>query len=522
MKNLYKNLSILLICFIIGSCIVLFQSKIYIVLVGKILNCYLTNKTPKVQYVLADENSKPLNHDKYDSIYLSENGYFIVSKNSKYGIIDNNGKTKIPLKYSNISCRNNGYFVAQKTKMPKYDYIISQTAYDNNAKLKSHKYYFFDTNTCKLILTLNSQKTPIIYNKDLIEISQKGKNVLINKRGKNLIKGNYEDIIVLSGYRYSDYDYRHLKYGKLERLLQKIKRFCPNRSFVSEIEKFDKKSNDLNIKIKRKGKWGVINLQNEIIIPCEYDEIYTDNFDIYPKDDVLKFKVKNNGKYGIINIKGEIIVPVEYDEIGSVATKNLSVKKNGKWGIIDYNNNILFDFISESKVIYFKSTIFIVSKIKEPEKQTETTKIKEPKEKPPVKKIIKEIYKTEGDLHVVGVYEGQSDIQSGFMYHPSGRVDVNVKIVNKPITLVLSAYEPVLWKISAVKGANIKKIYISGYYDGDIILPNPNISVEKINKQLVDNENDSKFVDKFDKAPSSIQYKYSGTVFNIEDKQDNN
>lgn len=58
-------------------------------------------------------------------------------------------------------------------------------------------------------------------------------------------------------------------------------------------------------KVKNNGKYGLINLEGEEIVPCKYDYIYSSIKDL--------FKVKLNNKYGYINSKGERIGPL-YDE----------------------------------------------------------------------------------------------------------------------------------------------------------------------------------------------------------------
>jgi hypothetical protein len=67
------------------------------------------------------------------------------------------------------------------------------------------------------------------------------------------------------------------------------------------------------------------------------------------------------------------------------------------------------------------------------------------------------------ELHVVGVYQGVGGFSSGAT-HLEGTVSVNVNRPAKAVTLFLSSYEPVLWKITATEGTTIEKVYASGYY----------------------------------------------------------
>jgi hypothetical protein len=69
------------------------------------------------------------------------------------------------------------------------------------------------------------------------------------------------------------------------------------------------------------------------------------------------------------------------------------------------------------------------------------------------------------EVQVVGVYEGTypPGIRHQAGFHPPGAVTVKVKEVKKPVILVLTSYEPVVWRVEAPKGA-IARVIASGYY----------------------------------------------------------
>lgn len=75
----------------------------------------------------------------------------------------------------------------------------------------------------------------------------------------------------------------------------------------------------------------------------------------------------------------------------------------------------------------------------------------------------------EPEVHVIGVYEGTypPGIGHGPGFHPKGAVTVKVGDVQRPVILVLTSYEPVVWKIVAPKGAVIQ-VLASGYYQQTI------------------------------------------------------
>src|SRR4051812_45065955 len=69
------------------------------------------------------------------------------------------------------------------------------------------------------------------------------------------------------------------------------------------------------------------------------------------------------------------------------------------------------------------------------------------------------------EVHVIGVYEGAypAGVWHRFGFHPNGRITVKVGEVKTPIVLVLTSYEPVVWKVEAPKGA-VVRVIASGYH----------------------------------------------------------
>jgi hypothetical protein len=67
------------------------------------------------------------------------------------------------------------------------------------------------------------------------------------------------------------------------------------------------------------------------------------------------------------------------------------------------------------------------------------------------------------ELHVIGVYQGVDGFSSGTT-HLEGKVSVTVNRPEKKVTLFLSSYEPVLWKVVAAEGTTLEKVFVSGYH----------------------------------------------------------
>lgn len=79
---------------------------------------------------------------------------------------------------------------------------------------------------------------------------------------------------------------------------------------------------------------------------------WNDSFQRY--DEVFDFRiddhsvVKYDGKYGLININGEEIIPPIYEEISFEASNFVKAKKENFYGVLDKKGNIIVDFIYDN------------------------------------------------------------------------------------------------------------------------------------------------------------------------------
>lgn len=78
----------------------------------------------------------------------------------------------------------------------------------------------------------------------------------------------------------------------------------------------------------KKGIYSI--LKKRLIIPCEYDDILYDYHERFNDGWVVSQK----GKWGLLSIKGDVILPCVYDEIVPESYA-WSVKQNRLWGIYD-------------------------------------------------------------------------------------------------------------------------------------------------------------------------------------------
>jgi hypothetical protein len=81
-------------------------------------------------------------------------------------------------------------------------------------------------------------------------------------------------------------------------------------------------------KVKKNGKWGVINFENQIILPFEYDSIKFLGHWNRPK--VKLWVVEKNAVFGVVDENNIVFVPFEYKGISHLSGNNLWVEGENK------------------------------------------------------------------------------------------------------------------------------------------------------------------------------------------------
>jgi len=106
------------------------------------------------------------------------------------------------------------------------------------------------------------------------------------------------------------------------------------------------------------GKYGVIDLKNQIIVPFEYEKIDISKNYYQKKDNVLR--VKKDGKIGYITTKGEELVIPKYDD-GNFYTNGLATVKIGdKYTVLDIRGKELFAPVGGYDLMYAVNSKFII------------------------------------------------------------------------------------------------------------------------------------------------------------------
>lgn len=248
---------------------------------------------------------------KYDNAGRFHGGLAKVILNGKEGFIDKTGKEIVPIKYDYISSfRDDGLaevelngkvgFIDKTGKeiVPiKYDYIYFFRDHRLTIVQLNDKYGVIDK-TGKEIIPLIYDNAKYSY-RGWVRIRLNGKDSFVNENG--IVEG-IEDVDVISFF------------GELGDLL----------------------------KIRIGNKFGCVDEDNRIIIPCIYDEISAlrkmkDSF--LGEDDLCGVRIGN--AMGVIDASGKILIPCKYDDFGEFKKNELvRVRLDGKWGYVDTSRGV--------------------------------------------------------------------------------------------------------------------------------------------------------------------------------------
>lgn len=264
----------------------------------------------------------PVEYDNIDLISNSDDYYFTVKNNGKWGLLRHDpskgNSIVIPLEYDNIEVFGDE---------------------------EEAEWFLVEDSSQKGIVYLNGEVVVPCRYSDISSINEDYNNLLQitnEKRRVGLFDTDLQREVVPC--EYAELDCYTDGYIKIR------KDYCgPTGLFSIEKAKivlpceyeyiFD--SEDLYTIKKLDGKSGLFSKElSEIIIPCEYDHIYSDDYLLSSEPEYyIVYNFHNDiGRPMVINSSNEVIIRAgKYDTIRSKGVDNVAlVKKNEKWGIIDH------------------------------------------------------------------------------------------------------------------------------------------------------------------------------------------
>lgn len=232
----------------------------------------------------------------YQNLVVLDNNLLIAKKGERYGVIDFDGKTIINFDWNSITSINEG------------NYVIVRNNQEQSGILN---------------IVTGKLTTPCIY-KSLSKNEYSGGFLVSNFSGqKSMISLNNEPML---------------------------------KNWYDEINPVYKRRNMI---VKKNGKFGIIDDQENIIVPLEYSLIKT-----YPYNDGSYLAQNAQGKYGCLAIDGRITLPFEYDQLNDASGQSMLIStKDKKCGIVQVNQGLPTEILTcDYDDIRVNKQTFVVTK----------------------------------------------------------------------------------------------------------------------------------------------------------------
>ena len=275
--------------------------------------------------LIDEKGNQILPCEYYDSsihFWNRKKDYFTACKGDKYGVVDKNNDIIIPFEYNYICrCFNKGKY--KNCSVAKYNgaegiindkneivvpfeysdiRVLSDKTFLVSKKDNPDKLFIVDNNFNKISdVNFNyvADQKDITENYFIAGIEPDGNEGLIDKYGNIKIDLKYADLRMIYGLNkeeiYLSAQNEYGKYGIIDIEENVIVPFEYDYAPAIEID------NDYSAPMAKNGKWGVINIKtNEILVDFVYEDIYS----YYNRETTF---AKYNGKYGVINKQGQSI-----------------------------------------------------------------------------------------------------------------------------------------------------------------------------------------------------------------------
>lgn len=270
---------------------------------------------------------KPIKGYSFERV-LNDDLFLIKDKlNSKEGIINSNGEFVIKCKYDEIQ-QVKTFFIAKINNKKGFisltDSIIKPLIYDdiyfsyfddavangdnnlgdNYIVKKDNLFGVISPNVVNEIIPILYSNIRTLFDSYYIVQNNENKNGLFFKNGEKVLNEDYKFYNVYENFIFTTKNNKAFLVKLDKNKFKEIEIFVEEFIQFKDEPEFSRNANQI---FKSKGKFGVINYENNIIIPCEYELIEN----IYLSKE---FIVKKDNKFGIVNSENKVIVEIEYDE----------------------------------------------------------------------------------------------------------------------------------------------------------------------------------------------------------------
>ena len=97
------------------------------------------------------------------------------------------------------------------------------------------------------------------------------------------------------------------------------------------------------VAVQKAGKWGFLNSEGTLAIPCKWDYAYSfnDGLALVFTGALDSYSHPNSGKYDFIDAKGNPVGPCQWDKALSFSEGLAAVQMDGKWGFLDPTGDLV-------------------------------------------------------------------------------------------------------------------------------------------------------------------------------------
>ena len=277
--------------------------------------------------------------------------------------------------------------------------------------------------------------TKFMASKEYFAVYAENKWGVINSLGETVIAPSYAEMIIIPDstedvflcvYEINTDDGTY----KTKAINSKNKELFTDYEQVEALENYDQNQNvwyeEDVLKVKKDGKYGLINLSGKSLLNCEYDDIYT------LKGVENSLIIEKNEKVGLVDNSGRVVIEAIYTEIKPLGTEALDgyIVKNevGKYGVIGASKEQKLEFNYEKIEQVVGNNLFVVT---EGEKQKlinskGTTILEEGFDS--IKQILKDskgvifakdglygVMATDGTVTIQNTYENLKQLDNGYL-----------------------------------------------------------------------------------------------------------
>ena len=191
---------------------------------------------------------------------------------------------------------------------------------------------------------------------------------VINTKGETVLEPAYAEMIMIPNKSkpifVCTYDVNYVDGSyKTKVVNEKNEELFSSYQNINTIQNRDENNNlwleENCLRVQSEGKYGLINLEGTLILPCEYDSITP------IKGIKNSLIIKKEGKVGLANTSGTIIVPVEYAEVTSLTSnyQNGYIVKNAenKYGVIASDGNKILECVYNNIKNITDNNMYIVN-----------------------------------------------------------------------------------------------------------------------------------------------------------------